>query len=40
MSEIAARTLSRLGYTNLWNLEGGVVSWRHHGYALIGAAAP
>jgi phage shock protein E len=35
MSEIAAQTLGRLGYTNLWNLEGGMVDWNAKGYPLI-----
>lgn len=32
MSDIAARRLVRHGYTNLWNLEGGMVAWRQRGY--------
>lgn len=39
MSDIAARTLVRLGYTNLWNLEGGMIVWRQRGYSLITAPA-
>ena len=39
MSDIAARTLVRLGYTNLWNLEGGMIAWRQRGYPLITAPA-
>lgn len=34
MSTIAARTLIRLGYTNVWNLVGGMVDWRQRGYPL------
>ncbi|HSD50656.1 MAG TPA: rhodanese-like domain-containing protein [Candidatus Methylomirabilis sp.] len=34
MSDIAARTLVRLGYTNLWHLKGGMVGWRQQGYPL------
>jgi rhodanese-related sulfurtransferase len=34
MSTIAARTLVRLGYTNVWNLVGGMVDWRQRGYPL------
>lgn len=35
MSDIAARTLVRLGYTNLWHLKGGMVEWRQQGYTLL-----
>ncbi len=35
MSDIAARTLVRLGYTNLWHLKGGMVEWRQQGYPLL-----
>ncbi len=35
MSEIAARTLVRLGYTNIWQLKGGMVEWRQQGYPLL-----
>jgi len=34
MSVTAARTLAGLGYTNLWNLEGGMIAWKDAGYAL------
>lgn len=27
MSDIAAKTLIKLGYTNIWNLSGGMVAW-------------
>ncbi len=37
MSTIAAETLVRLGYTNVWNLKGGMVDWRRQGYPLSGA---
>ena len=36
MSAIAARTLVRLGYTNVWNLAGGMVGWQQQGYPLLG----
>jgi rhodanese-related sulfurtransferase len=35
MSTIASRTLVRLGYTNVWNLMGGMVEWKRQGYPLI-----
>ncbi len=31
MSEIAATELVSLGYTNIWNLEGGMVAWEQTG---------
>jgi rhodanese-related sulfurtransferase len=34
MSEIAAVNLVSLGYTNVWNLEGGMVGWQEAGYTL------
>lgn len=36
MSDIAARTLVRLGYTNVWNVDGGMIAWRKAGLPLIG----
>jgi len=39
MSTIAAETLVRLGYTNVWNLIGGMVDWRQRGYPLMTAPA-
>jgi len=35
MSTIAAEKLVQLGYTNVWNLDGGMVSWKAKGYPLI-----
>ena len=35
MSTIASETLVRLGYTNIWNLQGGMVEWGKQGYPLI-----
>jgi rhodanese-related sulfurtransferase len=32
MSAIAAETLVKLGYTNLWNLDGGMAAWEQAGY--------
>ncbi|GER78831.1 MAG: rhodanese-like domain-containing protein [Chloroflexi bacterium] len=34
MSEIAAEELVSLGYTNIWNLVGGMVEWEQAGYEL------
>jgi rhodanese-related sulfurtransferase len=34
MSEIAAEKLVSLGYTNVWNLKGGMVDWEQAGFAL------
>lgn len=34
MSTIAAQTLVGLGYTNVWNLEDGMVAWEKQGYPL------
>ena len=31
MSNIAARTLVGLGYTNVWNLDGGFLDWENAG---------
>ena len=32
MSAIAAEELVSLGYTNIWNLDGGMVEWEQAGY--------
>jgi rhodanese-related sulfurtransferase len=34
MSQIAAEKLVSLGYTNVWNLKGGMVDWEQAGYNL------
>jgi rhodanese-related sulfurtransferase len=35
MSAIAARSLVKLGYTNVWDLTGGMGAWQDAGYPLI-----
>jgi len=35
MSAIAARTLVKLGFSNVWNLDGGMIEWERQGYELI-----
>jgi rhodanese-related sulfurtransferase len=32
MSEIAARELVKMGYENVYNLEGGTIEWKKKGY--------
>lgn len=34
MSAIAAEALVKLGYANLWNLDGGMVAWEQAGYEI------
>ena len=34
MSDIAARTLVKLGYTDVWNVDGGMAAWTDAGYQL------
>ncbi len=34
MSNLAAETLVGLGYTNIWNLDGGMVAWEKAGLPL------
>ena len=34
MSAIAADNLVSLGYTNIWNLEGGMVDWEQTGFEI------
>jgi rhodanese-related sulfurtransferase len=35
MSTVAAETLVRLGYTNIWNLNGGMIDWKKKGFPLL-----
>ncbi len=35
MSAMAARTLVKLGYTDVWNLDGGMIAWEQAGYPLL-----
>lgn len=35
MSAIASKTLVRLRFTNVWNLEGGMIAWKNLGYPLL-----
>jgi rhodanese-related sulfurtransferase len=34
MSTEAAQMLVQLGYTNVWNLDGGMIAWENAGYPL------
>ncbi len=35
MSSIAAQKLVALGYTNIWNLDGGMSGWANQGFPLV-----
>jgi rhodanese-related sulfurtransferase len=35
MSGISARTMVELGYTDVWNLDGGMIAWEVSGRSLI-----
>ncbi len=35
MSDTAARTLVKAGYTNVWNLKGGFTDWERQGFSLL-----
>jgi rhodanese-related sulfurtransferase len=35
MSATAARELVELGYTDVWNLDGGMIAWKQAGYPLL-----
>ena len=34
MSEIAAEALVKLGYADIWNLDGGMVQWEREGFEI------
>jgi rhodanese-related sulfurtransferase len=34
MSQIAAEKLVALGYTNIWNLKGGMIDWEKEGFTV------
>jgi len=36
MSAIAAEELVKLGYTNIWNLKGGMLEWERAGFEIQG----
>ena len=36
MSSIAARALVKLGFTDVWNLDRGMIAWQEAGYPLAG----
>jgi rhodanese-related sulfurtransferase len=35
MSATAARTLVGLGYSDVWNLDGGMIAWEEAGFTLL-----
>jgi rhodanese-related sulfurtransferase len=35
MSATAARELVKLGYTDVWNLDGGMIAWKQASYPLL-----
>ena len=35
MSATAARVLVKLGYTDAWNLDGGMIAWKQAGYPVV-----
>ena len=38
MSAIAAEVLAAQGYTNLWDLTGGMIAWEEAGYPIVQAS--
>lgn len=38
MSRIAAERLVELGYTNIWDMKGGMLEWRQKGYPILNAS--
>jgi len=36
MSAIAAEALVKGGYTDVWNLDGGMIAWEEAGFSLKG----
>ena len=39
-SALAADTLARMGYADVYTLDGGFTQWRQQGFTIVGAAAP
>ena len=39
-SALAADNLRRMGYTNVWSMDGGIRAWREAGYPLETGGAP
>lgn len=35
MSDVASQRLSEMGYTNVYNLTGGMIDWEKQGYTLL-----
>lgn len=39
-SALAADNLQKMGYTNVWSMDGGIRDWRAHGYPLVSGQRP